>query len=173
MPSILALTNSTSLLAETRGIIISGTTGVPFFVASTVASKIALACISYISGTVTPTRTPRIPSMGLYSAKVSILLTTRESGKSRASAKSCIPSRSFGKNSCRGGSKSLIQTGSPFIKVKSSRKSDLCIGSNLSNTALRSSLSSAKIISRIKVRRSDSKNMCSVRQSPIPCALKF
>ena len=114
-----------------------------------------------------------MPSIGLYSANVSTLLITLDSGKSKASARSCIPSRSFGKNSCKGRSNNLIQTGRPFIRVNNSKKSDLCMGNNLSSTALRSSLLWAKIISRIKVRRSASKNMCSVLQRPIPCALKF
>ena len=45
-PSMEVLTSSTSRLAETRGIMISGTTGSPSSLASRVASKIAWACIS-------------------------------------------------------------------------------------------------------------------------------
>ena len=52
-------------------------------------------------------------------------------------------------------------------------KSARCIGNNRSSEAARSSEFSAKIISRMTVKRSASKNICSLRQRPIPSARKF
>jgi hypothetical protein len=45
-----------------------------------------------------------------------------------------------------------------------------CIGRQLGERAAAAALVAATIISRIAVMRSPSKNMCSVRQSPIPSA---
>ena len=52
----------------------------------------------------------------------------------------------------------------------SSMKSPRCIGSSLASAARRERSSSARIISRTAWMRSSSKNMCSVRQSPMPSA---
>ncbi len=49
-------------------------------------------------------------------------------------------------------------------------KSSRWYGSSLASAALRSSIDSARIISRIASIRSPSKNMCSVRHRPIPTA---
>jgi len=50
----------------------------------------------------------------------------------------------------------------------SSTKSARCIGSNFDSAARRACSSSARIISRTVRMRVSSKNMCSVRQSPMP-----
>ncbi len=55
----------------------------------------------------------------------------------------------------------------------SSTKSARCIGSSLASAARRDFSSSARIISRTARMRSSSKNMCSVRQSPMPSAPNF
>ena len=52
----------------------------------------------------------------------------------------------------------------------SSTKSSRCIGNSCPSASARSSGLSAKIISRMTVKRSCSKNMCSVRHSPMPWA---
>ncbi len=52
--------------------------------------------------------------------------------------------------------------------VNSSTKSARCMGSSLSSAARRPSVSAARIISRTVWIRSPSKNMCSVRQRPMP-----
>jgi hypothetical protein len=54
----------------------------------------------------------------------------------------------------------------------SSTKSARCMGSSFASAARRDFSSSARIISRTARMRSSSKNMCSVRQSPMPLAPK-
>ena len=54
--------------------------------------------------------------------------------------------------------------------VESSTKSARCIGRSLASAARRPFSSSARIISRTATMRSASKNMCSVRQRPMPSA---
>ncbi len=63
-------------------------------------------------------------------------------------------------------------TGSPFIASKMALKSARCIGRRVVSAFRRPSASSATIISRMAVIRSPSKNMCSVRHSPMPSAPK-
>ena len=55
----------------------------------------------------------------------------------------------------------------------SSTKSARCIGKSLASAARRAFSSSARIISRTAWMRSSSKNMCSVRHSPMPSAPNF
>ena len=59
---------------------------------------------------------------------------------------------------------------SPSIASKIPSKSARCMGSSLASARRRPVSSRATIISRIAVMRSPSKNMCSVRQSPMPSA---
>ena len=66
-----------------------------------------------------------------------------------------------------------MQTGRPSIIWNNSVKSARCIGKSRANEAARSPSFSAKIISRITVKRSASKNICSLRHRPIPSAIKF
>ena len=87
-----------------------------------------------------------------------------------AAATSTISFSLCGRNSCSGGSSSLIVTGKPCMISNSSTKSVRCIGNSLASAARRDFSSSARIISRIARMRSSSKNMCSVRQSPMPSA---
>ena len=91
---------------------------------------------------------------------------------SSSSASAAISPGSLGRNSCSGGSSSRMVTGYPSIARKIASKSDRCIGSSLASAARRPSVSDARIISRMAESRSPSKNMCSVRQSPMPSAPK-
>ena len=63
-------------------------------------------------------------------------------------------------------------TGIDFMAVKIPIKSLRCSGRSFLSATLRSDLFSARIISRIAIIRSPSKNMCSVRQRPMPWAPK-
>ena len=89
-----------------------------------------------------------------------------------AAATSAISSSPCGRNSCSGGSSRRMVTGRPSMISNSSTKSARCIGSSLASAARRDFSSSARIISRTAWMRSSSKNMCSVRQSPMPSAPK-
>ena len=75
---------------------------------------------------------------------------------------------SFGRNSWSGGSSRRIVTGRSPISRKMPTKSSRCIGRIFASAARRPSADSARIISRTARMRSSSKNMCSVRQSPMP-----
>ena len=77
-----------------------------------------------------------------------------------------------GRNSCSGGSSSRIVTGRPRMMRNSSTKSSRCMGRILASAARRPSMVSATIISRMATMRPPSKNICSVRQSPMPSAPK-
>ena len=83
---------------------------------------------------------------------------------------SSISASVFGRNSCSGGSSRRIVTGRPLMISNSSAKSCRCIGRSLASAARRPSSVSDRIISRIATIRSPSKNMCSVRQRPMPSA---
>ena len=85
-------------------------------------------------------------------------------------ANSFSSSSSLGKNSCKGGSKSLIVTGNSFINLNISTKSFFCIGNIFSNAFLLSFSLSENIISLTASIRSLSKNICSVLHKPIPSA---
>ena len=77
---------------------------------------------------------------------------------------------SLGRNSCSGGSSSRIVTGRPSIASKIPMKSCFWNGSSSASAALRPASSSARIIFRMATMRWSPKNMCSVRQRPIPSA---
>ena len=111
--------------------------------------------------------------MGLYSPISATRRVTSLTGSPSASASSRWPVREVGRNSCSGGSNRRMQTGWPSMMRNSWTKSSRCIGSSRSSTAARPAGVSAKIISRITTRRAGSKNMCSVRQRPMPPALKL
>ena len=55
----------------TRGIITSGCTFTPSRVTAQAASKTARTCIRVSSGIMIPSRTPRVPSIGLASCRAS------------------------------------------------------------------------------------------------------
>ena len=76
-------------------------------------------------------------------------------------------------NSCKGGSNRRIVTGFPFIASKMPMKSFFWYGRSSITAFLLSFSLSAKIIFRTANILDSSKNMCSVRQSPIPCAPNF
>ncbi len=111
----------------TIGISISGIALTPFFSTLTAAEKIALTCISIISGYTTANRHPLNPSIGLNSCRASIV-STIDFGvvlSSFAISSISFTCSALGKNSCNGGSSILIITGSPFIAVKIPSKSSL------------------------------------------------
>src|SRR5271157_5975300 len=85
-------------------------------------------------------------------------------------AMSTIRSSRRGRNSCSGGSMVRIVTGRPSMERKRPMKSLRCIGSSLRNAVRRSFSLLARIMVRMCGRRSSAKNMCSVRQSPMPSA---
>ena len=109
-------------------------------------------------------------------------------------AMSWISSSRFGTNSCNGGSKRRIVTGRPSIARKRPAKSSVCSRCSSARAASKVATSSAasgesswpasrrrlasvaRVAARIMRRtvgsRSSSKNMCSVRHRPIPCAPK-
>ena len=117
-----------------------------------------------------PRRQPRCPSIGLNSCSS----WTRRAIFSTATPSFCASSFcwvwSLGRNSWRGGSRKRIVAGKPSSASKIPMKSFRWYGSNFANARPRSEPVSARIISRIASIRSPSKNMCSVRQRPIPCA---
>ena len=92
--------NINSGLPAINGIITSGTTVLPCSSPTITAdSKIALACISYISGYEIPNRQPRWPSMGLYSCSW-LALWRNPSNEVPVTIDSCASSSSdIGKNS--------------------------------------------------------------------------
>ena len=95
-------------------------------------------------------------------------------GRCRANAATSSSSASLcGRNSCSGGSSSRMVTGrSPMMRNRS-WKSPRWNGSSLDNAARRPASSCAMIIWRTALMRSGSKNMCSVRQRPMPSAPNF
>ena len=106
------------------------------------------------------TRTARAPARGACRRR------------SRARGRSSTASSSCGRNSCSGGSRSRIVTGlSPHFRKMPTKSSAASGGA--SRARLRRSFSfSATIICRTAPIRFSPKNMCSVRQRPIPSAPK-
>ena len=116
--SNMRLTYASSDALLTWGTITCGLASMPRFCKAVVASNIAPICISYISGYVTPTRTPRCPIIGFSSARSRALSrrartartfapVARRSSISRSSTSS---SSGFGKNSCSGASSKRMVT---------------------------------------------------------------
>ncbi len=83
-------------------------------------------------------------------------------------ARSICCSLSCGRNSCSGGSSKRIVAGSPSAPGRCRRNPRADRAAVWPARFARASLSSARIISRIASIRSPSKNMCSVRQRPMP-----
>ena len=110
--------------------------------------------------------------MGLNSCSESTLALITPTGNLSCLAIPFCWAASCGTNSCRGGSSRRIVTGNPFMALKMPSKSLRWIGLSLANAFLRPFSSSARIISRTARMRSPSKNMCSVRQRPMPSAPK-
>ena len=142
------------------------------------ASMIARTCISRISGYVMHRRQPRCPSIGFDSCSCSTRRATTSTPMPSSLASSACLAFSCGTNSCSGGSINRIVTGRPSIAWKMPTKSRRWNGSSLSSALTRASLSFARIISWMPSCRSwlfsgcskSVKNMCSVRQRPMPSA---
>ena len=130
----------------------------------------AFVCITAISGYVTVRRHPRCPIIGLNSFRLSIIALIVSTDLPCASASFLISSSVWGTNSCSGGSKKRIVTGLPSIASNNCSKSPCWYGRILSSAASLSSTVSEQIISRNASILLPSKNICSVRQSPIPSA---
>jgi len=152
---------------------ISGWVSTPSFFNSSAAPKMARVCICVISGYVFPKRQPRWPNIGLCSHNDSTRCWIYCRLTPIVSAISCCPFKSWGTNSCKGGSSKRTVTGQPAIALKMPLKSSCWYGRILANALRRPSAFSARIISRIALIFSPSKNMCSVRQRPIPTAPKL
>ena len=116
--SNIRLTYASSDALPTCGTIICGRASMPRLFKAAAASNIAPICISYISGYVIPTRTPRCPIIGLTSASSRALSrrarTARPFGpaarRALISRSSASRSSGFGKKSCNGGSSKRIVT---------------------------------------------------------------
>ena len=160
-----------SASVDTKGIIISGIIDfILSFLHSTNAWKIAVHCISYISGNDIPNLQPLWPSIGFCSWSSVILPSNSELLMFKAFATSLISFWFFGKNSWSGGSNNLTVTGRPFIILKISIKSFFWKGSSFFKALALSSFDFDKIISLTDKILSSSKNICSVLQRPIPSA---
>ena len=108
--------------------------------------------------------------MGLVSCKLCTRFFTSSGFLPMLLASASTSLSSCGRNSCNGGSSRRIVTGSPFIALNSPAKSSRWNGKSFASAFSRPAASSARIISRIGPIRSGSKNMCSVRHSPMPSA---
>ena len=116
---------SNSAFVPTRGIIISGKTFIPFFAMLQAASMIALVCMTQSSGYVTESLHPRWPSIGFISCRLLTRSFILAGVCFSLLAISFMPDSLFGKNSCKGGSNSLIVTGNPSISLNIPSKSFL------------------------------------------------
>ena len=108
--------------------------------------------------------------MGLNSSKASQANFTSSMLIPISSANSFWVANWCGTNSCRGGSSRRMVTPRPSIASNIPSKSPRCMGNSLSSAWRRPSSSFDRIISRMALIRSPSKNMCSVRHNPIPFA---
>src|SRR5579883_844220 len=119
-----------------------------------------------------PRRQPRKPSMGLNSCNslTRCLIFSTVTPIFFASSLCAVPS--CGRNSWRGGSRKRMVAGRPSSTLKMPMKSSRWYGSIFAKAICRCSFVSARIISRMASMRLPSKNICSVRQSPIPLAPK-
>ncbi len=139
---------------------------------SMAASIIALVCISAISGYVTARRHPLWPIIGLNSCRFDIACLSSSIGIIISLARAFISSSSVGRNSCSGGSSSLIVTGRSPITSYMPLKSSFCMGSSFASAFTLCSTFFETIISRIADILSSLKNMCSVLVRPMPSAPK-
>ena len=117
-----------------------------------------------------PRRQPRRPSIGLDSASASARALTAAGSIPICFARMPRAFSSCGRNSWSGGSSRRTVIGLPASAAKIPSKSCCCMGRSLARAVARLSWSSARIIWRTQGMRSSAKNMCSVRQRPIPSA---
>ena len=94
---------------------------------------------------------------------------SRRKGRAR-SRPPAISASVCGRNSCSGGSSRRIVTGKPAMIVEELDEIVALHRQELRERGAAAASSSARIISRIATMRSPSKNMCSVRQRPMPSA---
>ena len=121
-----------------------------------------------------PSRQPRRPSIGLASCSaVARSLATSSTARAQRLGQRCdLVLAPWGGTRAAADRAAGCVTGYPSIARKIASKSPRCIGSSLASAVLRPSVSCARIISRMAMSRSPSKNMCSVRQRPMPSAPK-
>ena len=168
--SVSSRATSSSCTAPTSGIMISGCGSPPAATRSAAACAIARTCIAYRPGTTSPSRTPRRPSIGFSSCSrrtASSSLRSLSVASSPASAILTVSSVRSGRNSCSGGSSSLMVTGLPSMAARISTKSPRCSGSSASSAAFLVASSSARIMFSTSCLRSP-RNMCSVLVRPMP-----
>mmetsp|Transcript_24850 Transcript_24850/g.42862 ORF Transcript_24850/g.42862 Transcript_24850/m.42862 type:complete len:215 (-) Transcript_24850:1996-2640(-) len=157
-----------SFSAVTRGTMISGITSKPLASTSSAASRMADTCISVSSGYTMPRRQPRWPSIGLHSSRSARIAFSSSSDMSSTGTSAASSSSGWGMNSWRGGSRRRMLTGRPFIASKMPTKSSFWYFLSREMAETRAVLSLEKNMRRTSVRRCSSKNMCSVRQRPMP-----
>mmetsp|Transcript_8935 Transcript_8935/g.13332 ORF Transcript_8935/g.13332 Transcript_8935/m.13332 type:complete len:379 (+) Transcript_8935:733-1869(+) len=158
-----------SATVPTRGTMIWGCGSLPRAFTSKAASTMALVCIAVISGEVIPRRHPRSPSMGLSSLMCS--MTASSCSTLMPTVAATAGSGWEGRNSWRGGSRRRMVTGSPVMASKMPSKAVLWSGRRSARARSLASWFSARIMRRTSGRWS--KNMCSVRQRPMPWAPFF
>ena len=186
-----------SFTCPTSGIMILAFGWPPDALTAMSAFRIARVWTFTKSGIIRPSRQPRSPSIGFCSC---MLLIVASSSLSSSDAPPLISARvtltswssRFGRNSWSGGSISRMTTGRPSMARKMPSKSPCWRTSSLpiaaSKTATECASSSlsvapaaalalarvAAFATRIAPRtissRSPSRNMCSVRHRPMPCA---
>ena len=140
------------------------------FLTSIAARITAVVCILAISGYVTARRHPRCPIIGLNSWREAMIVLICSTVLPWASASFLMSASSVGTNSWRGGSRKRIVTGLPSRASKRPLKSSCWNGRTFARAFSLSSAVSEQIISRNASIRPSPKNICSVRQRPIPSA---
>ena len=121
-----------------------------------------------------PRRTPAHPQHRVELAqRLDPRVTSRQRQRPAPRPGRAAPRAPEGRNSCSGGSNRRMQTGRPAMISNSAAKSARCIGSRRSSTArpVLGPLGEDHLAHHGQM-RSPSKNMCSVRQRPIPSAAK-
>ena len=177
-PSNMRLTKASSDALPTWGTITCGTARTPRRRRASAASNTAPICASYISGYVTPTRTPRWPIIGFTSASSRALAKCALAARPRGPAAARGPmlrrsaSRSSGerRNSCNGGSSRRMVTLWPAIAPSIFSKSRRCMTASFLRCRLLSASDDAMIMSWNRPMRPSSLNMRSVRHRPMPRA---
>ena len=151
---------SSSSGIETSGIITSRVGAMPCWVLTSIqALNRPSTCAGYRPSWMSARRTPRTPSIGFSSCRLSAILAQF------SSTTSCF----VGKNSCIGASSRRTVTGRLPTARRRSRKSSRCASASAASAASSSSGLEERITRRMNGSRSP-RNMCSVRHRPIPSA---
>ena len=151
---------------------ISGRTSRPRRFARTAASKIARPCMSVISGIGDAEAAPAMPEHGVRLAqRIDDVRFSSSRGIPSVRARQLrSPRRRAGETRATAGRAAGSSPAARSSPRRCPRSPTRCIGSSLASARRRPASSRATIISRIAPMRSPSKNMCSVRQRPMPSA---